>query len=136
MYIPKGETPRKTKEDKNMKRIDYLEQMREEEKKYSETHINMTFGQAYFAARRNENNLIDFSEAIWEQDIDQITENLAEFEIREFTISSTFSGLVTIIAEFDKRGWRVAGITEVNSSYSDFMTNEKKVIPAFRMQKA
>jgi len=119
-----------------MKRIEFLEQMREQEKKYSDTHINMTFGQAYFAARRNENNLIDFSEAIWEQDIDQITENLAEFEIREFTISSTFSGVITIIAEFDKRGWKIAGITEVNASYTDFMSGEHKIIPAFRMQKA
>lgn len=119
-----------------MKRIEFLEQMWEEEKKYSETHINMTFGQAYFAARRNENNLIDFSECIWDQDIDQITENLAEFGIREFTISSTFSGLITTIAEFDKRGWKVAGITEVNASYTDFMSGEHKIIPAFRMQKA
>ncbi len=129
------QTP-ENKEDTSMKRIEFLEQMREQEKKYSDTHINMTFGQAYFAARRNENNLIDFSEAIWEQDIDQITENLAEFEIREFTISSTFSGVITIIAEFDKRGWKIAGITEVNASYTDFMSGEHKIIPAFRMQKA
>lgn len=119
-----------------MKRIEFLEQMREQEKNYSETHINQTFGQAYFAARRNENNLIDFNEVIWDHDIDQIIENLAEFEIREFTISSTYSGLINIIAEFDKRGWRVAGVTEVNASYTDFMSGEHQIIPAFRMQRA
>lgn len=119
-----------------MKRIEFLEQMREQEKKYSETNINQTFGHAYFAARRNENNLLDFNEVIWEKEIDQITENLAEFEIREFTISSTYSGLIEIIAEFDKRGFKVAGITEVNASYTDFMSGEPKIIPAFRMQKA
>ncbi len=119
-----------------MKRIEFLEQMREEEKKYSETQVNQTFGQAYFAARRNENNLIDFNEVIWEHDLDQITANLDEFGIREFTISSTYSGLIEIIAEFDKRGWKVAGITEVNASYTDFMSGEHKIIPAFRMQKA
>ncbi len=119
-----------------MKRIEFLEEMREQEKKYSETQVNQTFGQAYFSARRNENNLLDFNDAIWEQDIDQITENLAEFEIREFTISSTYSGLIEIIAELDKRGWKIAGITEVNASYTDFMSGEHKIIPAFRMQKA
>lgn len=119
-----------------MKRIEFLEQMREQEKNYSETHINMAFGQAYFAARRNDNNLIDFNEVIWDHDIDQIIENLAEFEIREFTISSTYSGLINIIAEFDKRGWRVAGVTEVNASYTDFMSGEHQIIPAFRMQRA
>lgn len=119
-----------------MKRIEFLEQMREAEKKYSETQVNQTFGQAYFAARRNDNNLIDFNEVIWEKDIDQICENLKEFEIREFTISSTYSGLIEIIAELDKRGWKVAGITEVNASYSDFMSGEPKIIPAFRMQRA
>ena len=119
-----------------MKRIEFLEQMREQEKKYSETQVNMTFGQAYFAARRNDNNLLDFNEVIWEKDIDQITENLAEFGIREFTISSTYSGMIETIAEFDKRGWKIAGITEVNASYTDFMSGEHKIIPAFRMQQA
>ncbi len=116
-----------------MKRIEVLEQMKEQEKRYSETQVNQTFGQAYFAARRNENNLIDFNGAIWDYDIEPIIENCREFGIREFTISSTFSGIIETIAEFEKRGCRLAGLTEVNASYTDFMSGEHKIIPAFRM---
>ncbi len=120
-----------------MKRIEALEELRDKEARYySDTNINQTFGQAYFAARRNENNLIDFNEVIWEQDVEQIIENCREFGIREFTISSTYSGLIEIIAKLDEKGWKVAGITEVNASYSDFMSGERKIIPAFRMTKA
>ncbi len=118
-----------------MKKIEFLEQMAKEKKYYEETQVNQTFGLAYFAARRNGNDLLDFGEVIWRRDVEQICENLEEFEIREFTISSTYSGLIEIIAEFDKKGWKVAGITEVNANYTDLTTGKLQIIPAFRMQR-
>ena len=116
-----------------MKRIETLEQLREANARYADTNINQTFGQAYFSAQRNGNDLLDFHEAIWENDIDQILENCREFGITEFTISSTYSGLIETLAEFDKKGCKMMGLTEVKSPYTDFMTNDYKRIPAFRM---
>ena len=52
---------------------------------------------AFWAYRRSEdagNDLIDFSEVIWDEDIDPIAETFRENGITEFTISSTFSGLI------------------------------------------
>lgn len=52
---------------------------------------------AFWAYRRSEdagNDLIDFSEVIWDEDIDPIAETFRENDITEFTISSTFSGLI------------------------------------------
>ena len=117
-----------------MKRIEFLEEMAAQRKAYSDTQVNQTFGQAYFSSRRSGNDLIDFNEVIWENDIDQILENCREFGINEFTISSSFSGLIATIAEFDKRGCKVAGLTEVKAPYTNFTTGEAEIIPAFRMQ--
>ena len=54
-------------------------------------------------------------------------------QVTEFTISSTFSGLIATLAAFDKHGFKMAGITEVNANYTDWMTNERAKVPAIRM---
>ena len=95
--------------------------------------INAT---AFWAYRRSEdagNDLIDFSEVIWDEDIDPIAETFRENGITEFTISSTFSGLIPTLAAFEKHGFKMAGITEVNASYTDWQTNQRARIPAIRM---
>ena len=95
--------------------------------------INAT---AFWAYRRSEdagNDLIDFSEVIWDEDIDPIAETFRENGITEFTISSTFSGLIPTLAAFEKHGFKMAGITEVNASYTDWQTNRRARIPAIRM---
>ena len=108
--------------------------------------INAT---AFWAYRRSEdagNDLIDFSEVIWDEDIDPIAETFRENGITEFTISSTFSGLIPTLAAFEKHGFKMAGITEVNATmvpvveqatvnatYTDWQTNQRARIPAIRM---
>ena len=116
-----------------MKRIETLEKLREERKYYKEAGINATFGDAYFYSKDAGNELINFGGTIWERDIDEILECCKKYEITEFTISSTFSGLVKIIAEFTKRGCKLDGLVEINSYFVDIFTNEKERIPAFKM---
>ena len=53
--------------------------------------------------------------------------------ITEFTISSTFSSLIQTLAEFEKHGFRMNGLTEVSANYTDFTTGKLKVVPAIRM---
>ena len=65
--------------------------------------------------------------------IDAIAECLQENDITEFTISSTFSSLIPTLAAFDKHGFKMAGITEVNANYTDWQTNKRARIPAIRM---
>ena len=95
--------------------------------------INAT---AFWAYRRSEdagNDLIDFSEVIWDEDIDPIAETFRENDITEFTISSTFSGLIPTLAAFERHGFKMAGITEVNATYTDWQTGKRARIPAIRM---
>ncbi len=117
-----------------MKRLERLEEMKEQKARYAGSGINQTFGQAYFSARENDNELLDFGGALWENELDEIAENLRTFEIKDFTISSTYSGIAEILAAFEARGFKMTGLTEVNASYNDFMTNKPKRIHAFRMQ--
>ena len=95
-------------------------------------------GTAFWAYRKSidaGNDLVDFSEVIWDEDIEAIAETFATAGITEFTISSTFSGLITTLAAFEKHGFKMAGITEVYANYTDWMTNERACVPAIKMQK-
>ena len=97
--------------------------------------INPTAFWAYRKSIDAGNDLIDFSEVIWDDDIDAIVQTFTDSGITEFTISSTFSGLIPTLAAFDKYGFKMAGITEVNASYTDWQTGKRAKIPAIRMER-
>ena len=70
---------------------------------------------------------------IWDREIEGIVENLNYYKTNEFSISSNFSGLITILAAVDKYGFTMAGITDVKEIYIDWATNERAVSKAIRM---
>ena len=41
--------------------------------------------------------------------------------------------LIQTLAEFEKHGFRMNGLTTVNANYTDFTTGKLKVVPAIRM---
>lgn len=45
------------------------------------------------------------------------------------------SSLIPTLAEFEKHGFKIAGLTEVNARYTDFKTGEKANIPAIIMKR-
>ena len=95
--------------------------------------FNATFGQAYLYSLEAENDLPNYGEVIWEEDIDPILADCRRTGITEFTVSSTFSSLIETIAELQKRGCELKGLVEINSRYKDWTTGEKERIPAFLM---
>lgn len=119
-----------------MKKIEIFERAIEEQAKDIRTYgINPTMFWAYRNSISAGNDSIDFSDCIWDYDVEKIAEGMAENGITEFTISSTFSGLIGILAEFEKHGFTMAGLTEVNANYTDFATGEKAKVPAIRMRR-
>lgn len=96
--------------------------------------INPTAFWAYRRSEEAENDFIDFSEVIWDEDIEPIAETFKQNGINEFTISSTFSGLINALAAFEKHGFKMAGITEVNANYTDWQTGKRKRVPAVLMK--
>lgn len=99
-----------------------------------EAGINQTLFWAYRTSKEESgNDLIDFNEVIWDYDIKEIAETLRAEGIAEFTISSTFSSLIETLAEFEKYGISMNGLTMVNARYTDWKTGEHAKIPAIRM---
>lgn len=118
-----------------MKKIELFERaIAEQAASLKDWGINPTLFWAYRNSITAGNGQIDFSETIWDSDIEEITKTLKENGISEFTISSTFSSLIPTLAEFAKHGFQMAGLTEVRANYTDFQTQERAVIPAIRME--
>ena len=118
-----------------MKKIELFERaIAEQAASLKDWGINPTLFWAYRNSITVGNDRIDFSETIWDSDIEEIAKTLKENGISEFTISSTFSSLIPTLAEFAKHGFQMAGLTEVKANYTDFQTQERAVIPAIRME--
>lgn len=118
-----------------MKKIELFERaIAEQAASLKDWDINPTLFWAYRNSITAGNGQIDFSETIWDSDIEEITKTLKENGISEFTISSTFSSLIPTLEEFAKHGFQMAGLTEVKANYTDFQTQERAVIPAIRME--
>lgn len=117
-----------------MKEIKVFEEARAAEcKNLCEAGINPTMYWAYFYSKEAGNDLIDFNEVIWDNDIPEIVRACREYGIREFTISTTMSSLIKTLAEFEKLGCKVFGIMQVKTRFDNFLTGKKDIIPAIKM---
>ena len=120
-----------------MKKIELFERaIAEQAASLRDYGINGTAFWAYRKSVEAGNDLVDFSEVIWDTDIEAIAETFNAAGVTEFTISSTFSSLIPTLAAFEKHGFKMDGLTEVNANYTDWQTNERARIPAIKMQKA
>lgn len=117
-----------------MKKIELFERaIAEKAGNLKDYGINATLFWAYRESIEAGNEQINFSEVIWDKDIDDISKTLLNNEIYEFTISSTFSSLIPTLAEFEKHGFRMDGLTKVKSRHKDWETGENEILPAIRM---
>lgn len=120
-----------------MKKIELFEKaIREKAPSLKDLGINGTLFWAYRNSIESGNENLNFSENIWDYEVKEIADCLKENEIDEFTISSTFSSLITILVAFEEQGYKMAGLTTVKASYTDWQTGEKATIPAIRMTRA
>ena len=117
-----------------MKKIELFEKaIREQAPSLKERGINGTLFWAYRNSNEAGNDRIDLAEVIWDYDVKPIADCLKENDIHEFTISSTFSSLIPILAAFEKEGFSMAGLTEVNARHKDWETGKRAILPAIRM---
>ena len=117
-----------------MKNITKLDELKKQNAKLKDYGINHTFYWAYQTSLEAQNETIDFSDVIWEKDIEEIIKNCNEFEIKSITISSTFSGLIDTLATFEELGCKVLGLTKIKSRFIDYRTQEPEIKNAFKIQ--
>ena len=96
-----------------MKKIEIFERAIKEGGRLKDYGINATVFAAYRNLEYTGNEDLDFADTIWDHDIAEIAETLRENGIKEFTISSTFSGLIETLAAFEKEGIKMAGQTRL-----------------------
>lgn len=118
-----------------MKEIRTFEKAIEEKaRNLKDAGINPTLFWAYRTSKEESgNDLIDFNEVIWDYDIQPIVEECRALGIEKFTISSTFSSLIPTLAEFEKQGCKMEGLTQVKSRHTDWQTGKRAEIPAILM---
>lgn len=117
-----------------MKTIDKIEKVKNMNVLLEDVGINRTFYWAYIRTQETTNNILDFNDVIWESDVEGIIKNCKEFGLKEITISSRFASLIDILAEFEKQGAKLAGLTQVTSRFYACGTNNYELINAVKIE--
>ena len=117
-----------------MKTIDKIEKVKNMNVLLEDVGINRTFYWAYIKTQETTNENLDFEDVIWESDVEGIIKNCKEFGLKEFTISSRFSSLIDILAEFEKQGAKLIGLTKVTSRFYACGTNNYELINALKIE--
>lgn len=117
-----------------MKTIDKIEKVKNMNVLLEDVGINRTFYWAYIRTQETTNENLDFEDVIWESDVEGIIKNCKEFGLKEITISSRFASLIDILAEFEKQGAKLAGLTQVTSRFYACGTNNYELINAVKIE--
>lgn len=117
-----------------MKTIDKIEKVKNMNVLLEDVGINRTFYWAYIKTQETTNENLDFEDVIWESDVEGIIKNCKEFGLKEITISSRFSSLIDILAEFEKQGAKLIGLTKVTSRFYACGTNNYELINAVKIE--
>ena len=94
--------------------------------------VNPTMYWAYKESQETNNEHLNFYEVIWDNDVEQIVRTCKTNGIREFSISSNYSGLIACLASFEKSGCKVCGLTEANDRKNMHGITTK--IPAIKIE--
>ena len=117
-----------------MKTISKIEEIKNKAVKLEDVGINRTFYWAYIKTQETTNENLDFEDVIWESDVEGIIKNCKEFGLKEITISSRFASLIDILAEFEKQGAKLIGLTKVTTRFYACGTNQPEIINALKIE--
>lgn len=117
-----------------MKTIEKFEQERKQNVNFKDTGINRTFYCAYRTALETGNASIDLNDSVWDEDVEAIISHCKEFGINEITMSSNASGAIQTLGLFKDKGCKITGMKKVKSQYTDFQTQEYKIVSAIIIQ--
>lgn len=117
-----------------MKKINKIEEVKNKDVRLEDVEINRTFYWAYIRTQETTNENLDFEDVIWESDVEGIIKNCKEFGLKEITISSRFASLIDILAEFEKQGAKLIGLTKVTTRFYACGTNQPEIINALKIE--
>lgn len=91
-------------------------------KKYSSIY------QAYRDSKKAKNDGLNFYEIIWEKDVESIIALCRKNGIAEITVSGVFSNMLETLADFEKRGYNLNGLSSAKDRFNG------RTIPALAIQ--
>ena len=100
-------------------------------KTMKELGINCDTYWAYKHSREDNNELINFSDRINAKDAEDIIKCCREDGIKEFTISSSSTGIIHTIMALEACGCRLNGTTMINRGNPHF---DDRKLPAFKIE--
>ena len=116
-----------------MKKINAFEKA-DRTKSFKEQGLNGNIDWAYQYSQEAGSELLNCNEVIWDEDVEEIVKFCREQGLKEFTISSNFSGLINTLDAFDKLGCKMSGLTQVPLRFTEgYGTDKHKVVPAIKM---
>ena len=98
-----------------------------------ELGMNGTLARAYLFSLEAGNDLPDFHDVIWDEDVDGILEACKAYGIREFTISCSASGLLDNLAVFTAKGAKIDGMVKINDRFTEIGSTEKRKLNAIQL---
>lgn len=118
-----------------MKKINIIETAYADQKSPKEVNINRTFFWAYINSKDVNKPMIDFNETVWEDEMHEVFENLDRFHINEFSVSSSMSSIISVIARFTEKGWRIKGMMKVPTGRELWPTKEPEMADAIVLER-
>lgn len=117
-----------------MKVINAFESIAAAGKSIKDIDVNHKLYRSYLVSKEAENDYIDFNDIIWDKEVEHIVSDCRTYGVDYITISSTSSSMVETLAKFEEFGCKMIGLTKITSRYADFMTGEKRIVPAFKVK--
>ena len=108
-----------------MKKIELLENIKEKEE-FEEKKISYSFYWAYRESRRIGRDILNFDDVRFEENHQEIIENLERFGIQKFTISDQSTGLMKGLQSFKRRGYVPIDLIEIDTGRTNWNFEENK----------
>ena len=102
-------------------------------KGFKEQGLNGNIYWAYQYSQEAGSELLNFGENIEKGDIEEIVKFCREQGLKEFTISSGFSGLIKTLEAFEKLGCKMNGLTRIPIRFVNYETGEHYTAAAIKM---
>ena len=108
-----------------MKKIELLENIKEKEE-FEENKISYRFYWAYRESQRIGRDILNFDDIGFEDNHEDMIENLERFGIQEFTISDQSTGLMKGLKSFKRRGYFPEDLIEIDTGRTHWNFKENK----------
>ena len=108
-----------------MKKIELLENIKEKEE-FEENKISYRFYWAYRESQRIGRDILNFDDVGFEDNHEDMIENLERFGVKEFTISDQSTGLMKGLKSFKRKGYFPIDLIEIDTGRINWNFKESK----------